>query len=201
MKPSSSLLLASLLLICAAAGFVIAGQLGAREAREKIAHAVGLDKADRVHITRISGMGGDAVVEATIEQAYHFTTDKSGQWVVAEVRAGERRWESLELIDTAVKKEKILRTAAELTAVAAAHEAYRRERGAYVSAGTGAALIDKLCPRYLPKVIRLDAWSRELEYTGTAGGYRLISHGPDGKAGGGDDIVIENGKLIGGDKD
>ena len=201
MKPTSPLLLASILLVFAAAGFVIANELGAREARQKIAQAIGLDKADRVHITKISGIGGDAVVEATVEQTYHFTTDKSGKWVVAEVRTGDRRWESLELIDTAVKKEKILRTAAGLTAIATALEAYRRERGAYVAADSGAALIDNLCPRYLGTVIRLDAWSREFDYTGTAGAYTLKSRGPDGKAGTGDDIIMENGKLIGADKD
>ena len=201
MKPSSRLLLASILIVLAVVGVAIANQLGAREAREKIALALGLDKADRIHITKISGIGGDAVVEAAIEQAFHLTTDKSGKWTVAEVRVGDRRWESLELINTAVQKEKILRTKAELTAIATALDAYRSEHGGFVTANAGAALIDNLCPRYLRTVIRLDAWSHELDYAGTAGSYRLISRGPDGKPGGGDDIVVENGKLVSGDKD
>src|SRR5436853_2231094 len=196
MKRPRLLLLLSFLLLVSAAGLVLAKQLGAREAREKIATALGLDKPERVHIMKVSELGGEAVVEATVEQAFRFTSDKDGKWSLAEIRKGDRQWDSLELINTAIRKEKILCTAAELTSIATALEAYRREHRAYVTAGSGAALIDSLSPRYLEKVIRLDAWSQELDYSGTSDRYRLASRGPDGKAGNEDDIVVENGKLV-----
>ena len=112
------------------------------------------------------------------------------------MRAGDRKWESIELIQTALRKEKALRTGAELRTIATALEAYRRDKGSYVQADTGSALIDHLAPSYLSSIIRLDAWSRELNYKGSATSYRLSSLGPDGKPDTDDDIVFENGRLV-----
>ncbi|HJZ66542.1 MAG TPA: type II secretion system protein GspG [Blastocatellia bacterium] len=179
-----------------------ARELGAREAREKIAQVLGLDKPDRIHIKHIShGLGSEAIVEAQFDAAFRFTTDKDGKWQAVEVRTGDRQWESIELVQTAIRKEKTLRTTADLRAIATALEAYRRETGSYVRADTGAALIDQLTPRYMNTIIRLDAWSHELDYKGTAAGYRLVSLGPDGKSGTEDDIVFENGQLLKGAKE
>ncbi|HXG92603.1 MAG TPA: type II secretion system protein GspG [Blastocatellia bacterium] len=184
----------AVLLVCVVA---YARELGAREAREKIAQALGLDRADRVRIKSIApGMGGEAIVEATVDTAVRFTQDKQGNWRAVELRAGDRHWESIELIQTALRKEKALRTTADLRTIATALEAFRRERGFYVIADTASALIDNLSPRYLNAVIRLDAWSHEFDYKGTAAGYRLTSLGPDGKPSTGDEIVIENGQLV-----
>src|SRR5262245_10467086 len=174
----------------------VARELGAREAREKVAQAVGLDKPDRVHIKNISRIGGDAIVEAQFDAAFRFTTDKDGKWEAKEVRMGDRQWESIELIQTAIRKEKVLRTTAELNAIVTALEAFRRERAMYVNAETCSTLIDNLAPRYLGSIMRLDAWSRELSYKGAADSYRLASLGPDGKSGTDDDIVFENGRLV-----
>jgi hypothetical protein len=172
-----------------------ARELGAREAREKIAQALGLEKSDKVHVKNISLSGSDAIIEAQFEAAFRFTTDKEGKWQAVEVRTGDRRWESIELIQTAVRKEKALRTTADLRTLATALEAYRREGGSYVQAETGSALIDFLAPRYLNLITRLDAWSHEFAYKGTAASYRLASLGPDGKSDTDDDIVFENGRL------
>ena len=174
-----------------------ARDLGAREARQKIAEAIGLDKPNQVHIKKIStGMGGEAVVEAQFDAAFRFTQDKQGNWNPVEIRAGDRRWESIELIQTAIRKEKALRTTADLRTVVTALEAFHRERGFYVAANTGATLVDNLSPRFLVSIIRLDAWSHEFQYNGTADSYRLTSLGPDGKPDSGDDIVFENGRLV-----
>ena len=174
-----------------------ARDLGAREARQKIAETVGLDKPNDVHIKAIStGIGGEAVVEAQFDAAFRFTQDKQGNWNPVEVRTGDRRWESIELIQSGIRKEKTLRTAADLRTVATALEAFHRERGFYVAADTGAALVDNLAPRFMGSIIRLDAWSREFQYNGTAERYRLRSLGPDGKPDTGDDIVFENGRMV-----
>ena len=179
-----------------------ARELGAREAREKIAQALGLDKSDNVHIKKISsGMGGEAIVEAQLDAAFRFATDKEGKWQAVEVRTGDRRWESIELVQTAIRKEKALRTSAELRTLATALEAFRRENGSYVEADACSALVDRLAPRYLSSIIRLDAWSREFDYKGTAASYRLASAGPDGKPDTDDDIVFENGQLVKGERE
>jgi Type II secretion system (T2SS), protein G len=174
-----------------------ARELGAREARERIAQALGFDKTDKVHIKNISsGIGSEAIVEAQFDAAFRFTTDKDGKWQAVEIRAGDRKWESIELIQTALRKEKALRTGADLRSIATALEGYRRDRGSYVEADSCSALIDHLVPRYLGSIIRLDAWSGEFSYEGSAAGYRLSSLGPDGKQGTDDDIVFENGRLV-----
>ena len=172
-------------------------ELRARDARNAIAAGLGFDKPDGVRIKSISASaGGDAIAEATIEAGFHLRQDKDGKWKAVEIRTGDRRWESIELIQTAVRKEKALRTTAELRSIATALEAFKRERGHYVAAANSTELIDLLAPRYLPMVIRIDAWSNNLEYKGTTSSYRLASSGPDGKPATDDDIVIENGQLI-----
>jgi hypothetical protein len=194
-KPRALVMISLALSLIGIAAF--ARELGAREARERIAQTLGFDRPDNVHIKNISrGVGGEAIVEAQFDAAFRFTTDKSGNWQPVEVRAGDRQWESIELIQTALRKEKALRTGANLRTIATALEAYRRDSGSYVSADSGAVLMDHLSPSYLGSIIRLDAWSHELSYKGTATSYRLFSLGPDGKSGTDDDIVFENGQLV-----
>ena len=193
-KPRALMLIAlAVSLIGVAAG---ARELGAREARERIAQALGLDKPDSVHIKSINAKGSDAIVEAQFDAAFRLALDKEGKWQAVEVRTGDRRWESIELIQTAVRKEKALRTSAELRTIATALEAFRRANGSYVHADTCSALMDSLAPNYVSSIVRLDAWSHEFDYKGTAGSYRLASLGPDGKPGTDDDIVFENGRLL-----
>jgi hypothetical protein len=194
MKPRSRVVIFIALILSLIGVAAIARELGAREAREIIARSLGLDKADNVHIKNISRTGSDAIVEAQFEAAFRFTSDKDGKWQAVEVRTGDRTLESIELIRTAIQKEKTLRTSADLRTLATALEAFRRDNGSYVEAGNCSALIDNLTPKYLPSVIRLDAWSREFDYKGESASYRLASLGADGKAGTGDDIVFENGR-------
>jgi hypothetical protein len=176
----------------------VARTLGALEARDSIALGLGITDPGRVHIKSISQTTkSEAVVEATVDGAFHLSADKKGNWSVTEVRTGDRCWESLELIRTAVRKEKILRTTADMRAIATALDAFRREHGgSYVQATSAAVLMDKLAPRYVDRLIRLDAWSQEFEYAGEASGYRLSSRGPDGKLNTEDDIVYKDGKLV-----
>ncbi len=193
--PRAILLFAVALLLLWAVAF--ARELGSREAREKIAAALELDRPDRVRIKDISrGPGAQAVVEASIDAAFRMVQDKDGKWQVVDLRTGDRQWESMELIHTAIRKEKTLRTAADMRTLATALEAFRRTRGFYVTAETGAALVDHLAPDYLNTVIRLDAWSREFQYNGTATSYRLISLGPDRQPQSGDELIIENGQFV-----
>ncbi len=200
MKSRFRLLLGSAMVLLLLMLVALAQNLGAGEARKQIAAALGFDNTNSIHIKSISsGVNGrQALVEATIDTAFRLERDNQGNWKPVEIRTGDRRWESLELIETAIRKEKILRTTADLRTLTTALEAYRRERGSYVTADSGRHLIDALAPRYLPMVMRLDAWSNEFAYRGTATTYKLSSLGPDGKTNTGDDIVIENGRLSGG---
>ena len=150
----------------------------------------------QVEIKSISeGSGNDnAVVEARIETAFRFART-GGDWQVAEIRLGDRQWESIELIETAVRHEKERRTTVLLRRVADGLDAYRREKGQFVPTEDFAVLLDYLSPRYLSDPLRFDWWGTQFVYRGTAGGYQLLSAGADRKAGTKDDLIIENGVL------
>ena len=170
-----------------------AGDLTPKEARRVIARLAGIElPSDAVRIKSISPMGNTAVVVAQVETAFRFVNDKD-KWRVAEVRTGDRRWEDMDLLIRALNTEKTSRVRAELETIATALESFRRERGSYVEAKTEAALVDFLSPRYLARVIRLDAWHRPYEYEGSRESYVLRSLGPDGESGTSDDVVVAKG--------
>lgn len=142
-----------------------------------------------------SGVGGDnAVVEARLETAFRFSR-ASGDWQVAEIRLGDQQWESVELIETAVRREKERRTTGLLRRVADGLEAYRREKGQFVTTDDFGVLLDHLAPRYLSDPLRFDWWGTQFVYRGSAASYQLLSAGADRKAGTKDDLMIENGAL------
>jgi len=169
-----------------------AGDLSPKEARRLIAKLAGIDlPSDAVRVKSVSSFGNSAVVVAQVETAFRLVNEKN-KWRVAEIRTGDRRWEDVDLLVRALNAEKTSRVRAELETVATALEAFRRERGAYVEAKTETALIDFLSPRYLARVIRVDAWQRPYEYEGSRDSYVLRSLGPDGKSGTADDVVLTN---------
>ena len=70
--------------------------LDVKRIRELLQHLAGADlKPAQVEIKSISpGTGSDnTVVEARVETAYRFQRE-SGEWKVAEIRLGDRHWES-----------------------------------------------------------------------------------------------------------
>jgi hypothetical protein len=178
-----------------ATGTRAAGDLTPKEARRVIARLAGIElPSDAVRVKSISsiGPGNSVVVVAQVETAFRFVNEKD-KWRVAEIRTGDRSWEDVETLIRALNVEKTSRSRAELETIATALEAFRRETGSYVEGRTEAALIDFLSPRYLNRVIRLDAWHRPYEYEGTRNSYVLRSLGADGKAGTSDDVVVARG--------
>jgi hypothetical protein len=171
--------------------------LNVKEARELLQQLGGANwSREQIELKSISnGVGSDnAVVEARIETAFRFSK-QNGDWKVAEIRLGDRHWESLELVELAVRKEKERRTAGLLQRLADAVTAYQREQGAYPATNEMAVLLDFIAPRYVGDPIRFDWWGTQFSYRGTATGYRLSSAGADRKNGTPDDIELENGVL------
>lgn len=174
-----------------------AGQLSAARARDLLRRLGGAEfTRDQVRIKSVNaGVGsGGVVVEAQIETAVRFT-EKNGEWRAAEIRLGDRHWESVDLILEAVRREKIRRTEAMLSRVAEGLEAYRRERGSYVVAESLDGLINALDQRFLDPRVRFDLWQQPLSYRGTAATFRLSSAGPDRQPGTSDDLVVTNGQT------
>jgi hypothetical protein len=143
--------------------------------------------------TALAAMGKSAVVEAEVEGVFEFVRD-GGAWRVAAVRLGGERLASFDATLRALDAEKITRARADLESLAAALEAFRRERGFYVVADSGVVLVDHLNPRYTDRFIRLDPWHRQYEYEGTPERFTLRSLGADGKPRTADDIERRGGR-------
>ncbi len=167
-------------------------KIGLREVRQLLRHLGGADFGDeQIEIRKIgSGMAGDVVVEARIETAYRLAKEKD-HWKVAEIRLGDRHWESMDLIEEAVRREKIRRTRVIIEQLAAGIAGYREAEGRFVEADSVVGLLDVLSPRYISFPHRLDLWGTQILYEGTATKYTLRSAGPDRKAGTEDDLVAE----------
>lgn len=196
MKQPRYLILASLVVaICLTAltaGFTVADVLGVRQAREVLQKMAGANlKSDQVRIKNISSGIGGVIVEAQIETAFRLVQENK-DWKVVEVRLGDRQWESFELVEEAVRREKERRTTALLKQLEEGLRAYHNDRGVYVDADDIGALLDYLSPRYLAAPVRFDLWGEQFEFKGKIDRFRLASRGADRRSGTGDDLIIEH---------
>src|SRR5436190_14456473 len=107
-----------------------ADTLSVKQARELLQHLGGANlPKDQVQIKKIeAGIGSSAIIEAQIETAFRVKKEKDG-WHIAEVRLGDRQWESFELIEEAVSREKARRTTALMKQLSDGLAAYQREHG------------------------------------------------------------------------
>jgi hypothetical protein len=145
-----------------------------------------------VVVKTFAALLSSATVEAELDMTFRLSKDARGQWQVTEARIGDSAWADVTALVSALDAEKRARARTDLDALAAALEAYHRERGFYVVADTSAVLVDQLNPRYTTAIIRIDPWHRPYEYAGTPNGFVLRSIGPDGKANTADDLVVNN---------
>jgi hypothetical protein len=90
------------LLVCCAillTGTDARADLSASQARKAITRIAGSElKSSDVRVKSISASGSAADVSADIKTVFKLETDKEGRWRVAEVRTGQDRWESVDLI-------------------------------------------------------------------------------------------------------
>lgn len=83
---------------------------------------------EAVTIREISAPGPSATVLASVKLGFRFVRDEAGLWRVADVRTGDRRWESLELLGRALGGENLSPARAELDALAAELDALVRNK-------------------------------------------------------------------------
>src|SRR5712692_160074 len=181
---------------CIVVGFLLLSGCASRAltkagVREALLKGPGIElKKNEVEIEEVSESGQHAIVKARLHTALKY--EKVGnQWVLKEVRLGDRHWESLDVLVKALNQERAERARLMLNEISAAMEKYRQARGQYPNVPSYEALIDQLAPQYLPEIIRLDPWSRPFQYQYLSpSSYRLWSNGADGKPGTADDIAI-----------
>lgn len=146
---------------------------------------------DDISIDSISALGGNhAVAEARLRAALRLERVK-GAWVIREVRLGKRPWEKIDDIVRALEAVKSSETRKLLEQVASALDKYRDRHGALPRFDDYVSLSDALAPEFLNPVVREDAWQHPLAaFRASADTIRLVSAGPDGKLGSGDDIEV-----------
>ncbi len=132
----------------------------------------------------------DAIVETRMHLAFRFEKIR-GDWIVKEVRLGEGPWYSVEEISSAMREAQVATTRKLLDQIASAAALYWKKNGTIPDFKDYVSLSDVLSPVYLNPLIRLDAWEHPLAaYRLDSNTLRLVSSGPDGVQGTGDDIEL-----------
>lgn len=145
--------------------------------------------SEAVEIVRVRRSGNQAVAEVKINTAVRMRQE-GNNWLLEEVRLGDRRWESIDRILKAIEQSRYDQTVDEMDQVEAGIRKYIQERGEVPLVESFDKLIDTLNPRFLSAVIRIDPWWNPYSYrTKNAVGFELRSAGPDGKFGTADDLV------------
>lgn len=150
-----------------------------REALEK-------EDIEVLSVTQVSG--SEAIAEARVHSAFRF--EKVGRdWVVREIRLGRGQWEKVGNLAEALQKVKIEETGELLDRIAEATRKYREAYGALPSFEDYVDLSDRLSPKFLTPLIRLDPWRRPFRAEPTGKGLIGVrSAGPDGRFDTDDDI-------------
>ena len=144
---------------------------------------------ESVEVVKVSESGKQAIAEVNIQTAFRLRKEGT-KWVLYEVRLGDRRWERVDRILTAIEESRREQTTAELDQIGNGINKYRQAEGGIPRVGSFRELIDTLSPEFLPVVVRLDAWWTPYRYEVTAESeFELRSAGPDGKFGTEDDLV------------
>jgi hypothetical protein len=138
-----------------------------------------------------------AVVEANINLGFLLT--RTGQeWKVTEVRLADRKWVKIEDMQQALTDLRWLETHRRLLQLAQGLLNYRSAKNLFPPQSDIVTLTDLLMPRYMPQLVRTDAWNRDLLYEPLSGGtrFKLTSAGPDGKFVTADDLVLVDSRLV-----
>lgn len=144
---------------------------------------------ESVEVVDLKQSGDSAVAEVNLRTAVRMQK-VDGEWMVREVRVGDRRWEKIDRIIDAIQASRIAETREQCRLISQAVSRYREENGRLPDEGTFDKVIDVLNPRFLEPVIRIDAWWNDFKYTKTEeGSFEIRSAGPDGKFQTSDDIT------------
>jgi hypothetical protein len=141
-------------------------------------------------IKQLSAMASSAVAEIVVTTTFHLSKDARGRWQVSELIFGDETVGDLDALWQKVNARKAALARSQLSTLRDALEAFRAERGFYVTAKDSVVLSDHLSPRYLKHVIRLDPWHKPYRYEGADASYTLASDGPDGKPNTSDDVTL-----------
>jgi hypothetical protein len=146
-----------------------------------------LEKEDIDVVKVIQSSGSEAIIETKLNTAFRIEK-VGGKWEVREVRLGHGQWEKIGNLMRTLELVKVEETRDMLDKIAQSIQAYRKATGALPEFTDYISLSDKLSPKFMTSLIRLDAWRRPLGASRTNDTIVIWSNGPDGNPGSSDDI-------------
>ncbi len=170
---------------------VACGKSLERQARESLRQLANVNlAADDVEILKVTESANLAIAEVKIRTALKLKKQANGNWILQEVRLGDRRWEKADHLLDALNLRREAGTRDQLKQLAEAVTLYRNRRGMLPPAANFEELVDLLSPDYLKAVVRLDAWSNPFAYRQTGHTFDLRSAGLDGVLNTADDVFL-----------
>jgi hypothetical protein len=144
-----------------------------------------------IEVVRVRQSGSQALADVTIKTVVRLRKE-GNKWVLKDVRLGDRRWESVDRILRAIHEDRCNETRQEMEQIGEGVRNYRKRHGEVPQLSSFEKLIDTLCPNYLGKVIRIDAWWNPFFYRAIGESqFELRSAGADGRLGTDDDLVSD----------
>ncbi len=161
-----------------------------RQIKEAVGHFDNLDLSeDEIKILSTQELGGQAIAQVEIKTAVKLVK-KKGQWVVDEVRIGDRRWEKADHIRAILRSERTQTTRKQLQTISDGVRRYLESQGTVPQVADFDDLLAILTPQYLADVTPLDAWSNAYAYRRVSPqAAEVRSSGPDGLYGTQDDLT------------
>lgn len=143
----------------------------------------------QVEVENIRSIGDHAVAEIQITTGVKMIK-KDGEWIIEEVRIGDRHWEKAEDLLTVVREKRTGNTLQQMDQIAKGIARYSIVQGETPQVKNFEELMNLLSPRFLERIIRTDGWANPFSYQ-TQGGdnYDLRSAGPDGALETADDLM------------
>ena len=130
-----------------------------RQIKEAVAHFDNFDLSeDEVEIVSTEELGGNAIAQVKVKTAVKLVK-KNGQWVVDEVRIGDRRWEKADHIRAVLRSQRTETTRKQLNSISEGVRRYLDNHDSFPQFSDFRELVGVLTPQYLRDVILLDAWS------------------------------------------
>jgi hypothetical protein len=170
-------------------------KLSEAKAKEKIRELGLIEFKDKqIGVQKIVHAGEDqAVAEANLQLAFRLSKSKDQDWQVDAIRLGDRDWIETKALLSALNEVRVRQTRESLQRLQEGIQKYREKTGTLPDASTIVKLTDTLFPNYMREVVRYDAWNHELTVRVTgANSWEIISAGPDGILGNGDDISLSS---------
>jgi hypothetical protein len=161
-----------------------------RQIKEAVAHFDNFDlSSSEVEVLSTQEVGGSATAQIRVKTAVKLVK-KNGQWVVDEVRIGDRRWEKADHILAVLRTQRTEETRKELQLISEGIRRYLDRQGTLPQVSNFHDLVTVLIPQYLHQVVELDAWSNPFVYRRISPQVAEIrSNGADGLYGTQDDLT------------